>query len=419
MLRTFFAKFNMLPACVLALFAFLICTSPPLRAQSSPTQTDADKAERQRAFELYERGRYTDAVPILEKLAQKNSSDVGVLSRLGNALAASSVAIKEPELRKQARLHAAEILKRAQSVGDNSDLTAYTLRVLAENKSGDVSFSARQEADKAMKAGEAAFTQGDYKTALAAYESALTFDPRLYEAPLFIGDCYHRMNQNDKAGEMYAKAIAINPDRETAYRYWGVVLYKAGRTNEAKDKFIEAFLADPYNRLTVGTLIEWAKTNGVTLANPPIDIPSSVKTEGNNTNITIDPNMLKEDSSDGSSAWMLYGLRRASWRTNNDELFRKAYPNETTYRHSLAEEAAALRGVIESLQTQMKEKRVKQLSPSLANLMRLDKDGLLESYILLARADAGIARDYTAYRRAHKDLLRRYVVEYVLTGGGK
>src|SRR2546430_12729772 len=65
-------------------------------------------------------------------------------------------------------------------------------------------------------------------------------------------------------------------------------------------------------------------------------------------------------------------------------LFR-SYPGETAYRHSLAEEAEALRLVVESVQTQMKEKRVKNLSPSLDNLVKLNDDGMLEPFILFAR----------------------------------
>jgi hypothetical protein len=65
------------------------------------------------------------------------------------------------------------------------------------------------------------------------------------------------------------------------------------------------------------------------------------------------------------------------------------------------------------------DKKVKSLSPSLAKLKKLNDEGLLEAYILLARPDQGIAQDYPAYLRQGRDKLRRYVVEYILTGGGK
>jgi hypothetical protein len=68
---------------------------------------------------------------------------------------------------------------------------------------------------------------------------------------------------------------------------------------------------------------------------------------------------------------------------------------------------------------QMKEKKIKQLNPSLAALVKLHEAGLLEPYILIARADDGIAQDYNAYCKNNRDKLRRYMIDYVLTGGGK
>jgi len=46
---------------------------------------------------------------------------------------------------------------------------------------------------------------------------------------------------------------------------------------------------------------------------------------------------------DGSFAWISYGATRSTWRK---EKFAKVFPNERAYRHSLAEEADALRSVI-------------------------------------------------------------------------
>ena len=108
-----------------------------------------------------------------------------------------------------------------------------------------------------------------------------------------------------------------------------------------------------------------------------------------------------------------YGVTRSNWRK---EKFTKTFPEEKTYRHSLAEEADALRSVLTLAGS---DKNLKSLSPSLAKLKKLNDDGLLEAYILVARADEGIAADHPSYLKQHRDKLRRYVVEYVLTGGGQ
>ncbi len=66
-----------------------------------------------------------------------------------------------------------------------------------------------------------------------------------------------------------------------------------------------------------------------------------------------------------------------------------------------------------------KKSNITTLDPSIRRLGELYDKGLLEPYILLVRADRGIAADYRDYLTNHRDKLRQYVVEYVLTGGGK
>jgi hypothetical protein len=63
-------------------------------------------------------------------------------------------------------------------------------------------------------------------------------------------------------------------------------------------------------------------------------------------------------------------------------------------------------------------KNAKKLNPSLTMLKKLNDEGLLEAYILLGRADAGIRQDYAAYRQANRDKLKRYLAEYVIKNGG-
>ena len=76
-----------------------------------------------------------------------------------------------------------------------------------------------------------------------------------------------------------------------------------------------------------------------------------------------------------------------------------------------------MRAAIRALD-QKKIKDPKKIDRSLQLLMKLDKEGLLESFILLALPDDGIVRDYAAYLKTNREDLRRYVKQYVLTGGG-
>lgn len=207
-------------------------------------------------------------------------------------------------------------------------------------------------------------------------------DPRQYEAALFTGDAYYKPNKLDKAGEWFARAIDIDPDRETAYRYWGDVLMAQSKMSEARDKFVEAFITEPFNRLARAGLIRWAQKNRVTLAHPEIKQPPPSmhsSTVGNQTTIMIDPQKM-DPNSGPNYYWSFYDLTRATWGKVN---FPKEYPNEKVYRHSLKEEAAALRIVAEIASRDLKSGN-KSLDLSLHNLIKLNEAGLLEAYILLA-----------------------------------
>lgn len=270
-----------------------------------------------------------------------------------------------------------------------------------------VNFSKNQEADDLMREGESFFAAKEWDKARGAYEKAFKLDPTIYEAPLFIGDVYFQKKEMDKAGEWYAKAIAVDPNRETAYRYWSDAYLRVGKMAEARDKAADAVVAEPYNRMSYRGLMQWAQVNRVQLSHPKIEIPADVSSsKQGEVNITLDPKML-EGKDDGSTAWLVYSITRANWRTDK---FAKTFPKEKTYRHSLAEEAEALKMVVDSVKA---DKKIKRLDESLANLVKLSDAGLLEAYILFARADDGIAQDYEAYRRNNRDKLRRYVTDVI------
>jgi tetratricopeptide (TPR) repeat protein len=284
---------------------------------------------------------------------------------------------------------------------------------LPEDGSDSPGFTSNAKANQFMEEGEALFSQGKSDDALKKYQEALELDPKLYYAALFSGDIYLQKGDYAKAETWHQKAIAIDPDKETAYRYSATPLMKQSKTDEARDRYIEAFIVEPYNRFARGGLIQWAQATQTSIAHPDIAIPTNVTfDEKGDAKINLDASALLGGKDDGSFAWISYGTTRSTWRK---EKFAKTFPNEKTYRHSLAEEADALRGVV-SVATA--DKKNKNLSPSLTRLKKLDEEGLLESYILLARPDEGIAQDYPEYLKQNRDKLRRYMVQYVMKGGG-
>ncbi|HEX7333149.1 MAG TPA: tetratricopeptide repeat protein [Pyrinomonadaceae bacterium] len=384
-------------------------------ALALPVFAQQDDEDRRRAFQLYKEAKFTEALPLFEKLAAAHPTDPDVAEHFAILVTTQAIYLKDPEARKQARLRGRELLLKAQKLGANTPLVQSLLDDITPE--GDIGFSAKKDVDDAMREGEAAFAKGDFPKALEMYHRALLLDPKLYHAALFIGDVYFKTADQTKAGEWFARAIDIDRDRETAYRYWGDSLMKQGRVSEAGDKFVEAYIAEPYSRLARAGFIQYAERVNISLAHPRVELPASVDRKSEKeTTITLDPNMMKKDDKSGSAAaWLTYTLVRANWAASE---FLKQHPNEKTYRHSVKEEAAAMRSALKALDEQ-KGVKPENVDPSLQIIRKLDKEGLLEAYILLAMPDEGIAQDFAPYRKSNIENLRRYVKQYVLTGGGQ
>ena len=393
-----------------AKFGFLVL----LLLASFVTATAQGDPDRQRAFQLYKDGKYVEALPLFEQLAVKYPEDPAVIENLGMLVFTQSAYLKTPEERKTARKRGRALLLEAQKLGANDTMLNALIAGIPPDGGEDGSFSAKKEVDEAMHEGEAAFAKGEFSKALESYQRALLLDPTLYEAALYSGDVYFKTADQQKACEWFARAVAINPDRETAYRYWGDSLMKQGKVTEAGEKFVEAYIAEPYNRMARAGFVNWGDKVHVQLAHPRVDVPTNVTQKDKGTTITLDADIFgKDGKKDGAAAaWMMYGIIRASWQTE----FAKQYPNEKAYRHSLKEEAAALRGALDAAKTDKGDP--KKEDPSIQVLRKLNSEGLLEAFILLALPDAGIANDFPAYRKTNVADLRRYVKSYVMTGGG-
>ncbi|HEU0183707.1 MAG TPA: tetratricopeptide repeat protein [Blastocatellia bacterium] len=388
---------------------------------SGPVMTFAQdsldyEAEFKRAAELVRASNLLEAAPILEKLHAAKPADAVVIELLAYALVAKAVIEKDTAKRKEELLRARSLAERAKELGRNTQLVQLLLHEISPEGEwgGQTASETRTPAQEALMEGEVAFTKGEMERAVEHYERALKLDPKLYEAPLFIGDAYHKMGKNDKAYESYARAVAIDPERDTAYRYWGNVLMHEDKLKEAKEKLIEGVISNPYTLLTWQFLSNWAERSGIQLSHPRIDIPTSSVQKKDDKNINIIADL--SEKKDGSNAWTFYSLGRAAWMT--DKKFSEAFPNEKTYRHSLREEYESLSMAVEAVRNQLKEGELKEssLDVSIANLLKLHRDGLLEVYVLLVKTDEGIARDYAEYRKNNRDKLRRYLTEYVTAG---
>ena len=335
---------------------------------SNPAEQDFDyESERRRAFELYKDHNLLGAQPILEKLFDAKPDDAETLEALAFATMATSTEAKDPATQSAIHLRARAMAERARELGRNSGLLQHIIELVCPD--GTLStvnaVAQRSPATEALREGEVAFHSGKMEQAIAHYDRALQLNPEFYEAALFTGDAYFKMNETGKAYEYYARAAAINPDRETAYRYWGSVLMSENRLDEAKEKLIESVIREPYSSQTWRFLVSWAERANIQPGHPRIDMPEN-----------------------------------------------------KGYRRSLPEEFQALNAEAERILAQLEKGalRESEIGESMANLLKLHRDGLIEAYILLAKPDEGIALNYAEYRERNTDKLLRYLNEYFTAG---
>jgi tetratricopeptide (TPR) repeat protein len=379
-------------------------------------QTGDFAAQRETAIRLINEGKFGEGLPILEKLSADKNADGQIF--LGLGLAYWNLQDPSPEKAKPMRVKARSALLRAKEMGvslPEVDLIIASIKPDGGDKGDPDNPEAKAAGDEAFKY----FAAGNYKKAAAAYEKAATLDPKHYESALYTGNSYYALEEFDKAGLWFAKAIALDPDREIAYRYWADGLFKQGKDKAAVDKYLDAIVAEPYSALSWRGVSQYARQKGIKLAHAKVTVPVEFNAAGNgNTTITLD-SLMGAKKDDGSFAWTVYGISRAAWQTGKDgklsKDFAATHPNEKVYRHSLAEELHSLRMVLTVLN---ESKDAKKPEPSLAMLKRLEADGVLEAFILLVRADAGIRSDYPAYRQSNRDKIKRYLTDYVMTNGG-
>jgi tetratricopeptide (TPR) repeat protein len=346
----------------------------------------AQQDEAARADALMKEGKRIEALPLYEHLAKTNPNVMLYSEKLADCYEAMSVQFTDPAEIKKYRTLARDMAKRAVAMGDK---TVY-IQDMANQNPDDITFMTSQSAGaKFQQEAEKAFTAGDFDTALQKYAAAAEADPKLYNAPLFAGDTAYAQHDLPTAARWFARAISIDPDRETAYRYWGDAILKYGNDPTlAREKFIQAVVAEPYSKYAWLGLKQWADLEKAVVMAPKIDRPEGPVVDPKNpknVTINIDAKQTDDKTNPGGSAWTMYSIIRASY---HGDLFTKEFPNEKVYRHSLKEESTALRAVA----TTVKSKKLKpeQLDESLRNLVELYDAGVLDCWILISGADNGI-----------------------------
>ena len=430
-------KFQRLQVHILVL---LLCSVASVSGQQKQTQTKGDAAyhvKRQQAMQLFEQDKRLEALPLLEELAQQHPKDDEVLVALAASLVHHAATLTDQQAAATERVRAKDLLQQALDLGNNSPL-AQNLHELFKGMPSNaaIQFSDNPAVEQAMVAGEAAFSRHDFAEALKNYAKAMELDPKNYAAVLFTGNTYHRQGDFAKAGDWYERAIQIDPNTETGYRYYAEMLVKEGEMAKARTMLIHAAVAEPYNRIVWRDLRAWANLNNTDLTFSyagvyPIPEPKPKKDEvARYGSKTPGPKELAETNfiyagalahpkpkpKEVSDAWREYHSVRAEWEKKGGK-FNQHFPQETEYRHSLAEETEALDSAIKVLQLLRSDIDTAELvteNEDVLPLLRLHEAGVLEPYVLFRLADAGIAKDYAAYRSQHRDKLEEYLDKFVV-----
>lgn len=419
------------------LFALALCAncviSQTVAAQTPPPHHEANfETEHQQAIDLFASEQILQSLPLYEDLCRQDQTVAVFAERHAAGLLAREATLSDPSARTELHTQAIKELQRAQALGDTSDYARNVLGSQSKTFLGSMvtgiplsigyTYHGNPAAQPPFHDAEAAFGRSDISGALPLYIQAANLDPAWYDAAMCVGDTYARLKDTPSALLWYAKAIAIDPDRETAYRWSGDALFHSGDQQGAGHKYAEAVVAEPYGRTAVGQLASWAKINHRQLSRPDITRPEFITPQGV---LKIDPTLSDPGPiTDGRSAWIVYQQYRVAHgaRVLNQLIVAGArdssgvYTKVDGYRHTIAEEHAALRAMLADLDTQLKTGAVLEssLDPTLRNIRALEKAGFLGAWIAIDAADAGIRSDYPQYRAKHRQHLVDYVTTYLI-----
>jgi tetratricopeptide (TPR) repeat protein len=360
------------------------------------------QAKRQKATSLFEQGKRLEALPLLEELAKANPKDDQMLVALAACLVDHAATLTDKAAAGKERLRARDLLDQAWDLGNTSPLAMNLAQILKQlPESGDIKFSDNAQVEQLMRAGEAAFSRRDFDEALRDYSKVLDLEPTNYYAALFTGNTYDREDDFAKAGEWYERAMHLDPNVETAYRYYADMLAREGDMAKARAMLIQAAVAEPYNRIVWRELHAWATLNDTHINEVLIGVPAPPK------------DSTAPDQTPFSAVWQAYRAAWANWQ--DGEEFKKHFPEEKEYRHSLPEESEALAAAATVLEKLKKDDRGLLVNDSALTLLsKLYDAGLIEPYVLFSLGDAGIARDYSAYRAKNRGKLEEYMERFVV-----
>jgi len=404
----------------------------------APQHKSSFDAERLQADEAYVNGKHGEALPLYQDLCEQDQTIALFAERYGTLLLERAETTADPKEKEQLISTGMAELQRAQSLGDNSPLLVQTLYSASKTPAGAAAGAplgmlpltagythvGSAAAQPLYQQGQDAISQQNFAAAAPLYVKASEADPQWYAAALNAGDSYFRVKDFKDAGVWFARAAAIDPNRETAYRYWGDALWASGDKMGAKAKYVDAIIAEPFTGGTWNKLDEWARATHTPFIVVRVHRPEFTTPDGK---LRVDT-ALEKETGNGHASWLVYEQTRAAHgapAAGQVEMTGAAGANGTFtpngYVHTLDEEMAALNAMLDDVQKKVAAGTVTEakMEPGIRAMMELRKNGFLEPFVMLNFHDAGLRHGYPAYRAAHREVMVRYLNSVVAPGTAK
>ncbi|GAB3462467.1 hypothetical protein GCM10027321_24200 [Massilia terrae] len=343
---------------------------------------------------LYGQGKFREAWDAYNRARQADPSASMPISSMAHMLqvaAGQAPADKAAAMLKQAESMARDALR----IDAQDPLAQEILRMLVDTQPVPL-HKPTPEAIAALEEGEALFMQKRYPEALAKYELAAQRDPLYSAAWVNAGDCYFSQKQWHEAEARFRKATEIEPLNGQAWRFLADSLILQGNRRGAEAALYGGIAAQPSQGPNWDKLELMMRQDGLALKRLALVRKARYIPAGKDGKPTVEVQQDLQQTPD-LAFWMMQAAA-----VGNATAAGKASPFEIELRSW----QAALNMV-----AQMKEKgEAVPADPALVSLQRLAQAGQLEPAILLLMYREAYRPELEAWKKAHPDGIRAFVV---------
>lgn len=367
----------------------------------------------QEGNDLWSQQKVNEAADKFHLANEADPSASGPLSHLASLYLFASTRTKQAtveEYREEARSYAL----RAIQLNSSDPLAQEVLRELI-SPSIDKENSFSQESLIAFNEGERLFQRKDFREALKQYEFAFEKSPTFAKAILYAGDCYFQLGEYAAAEKRYNLALDVDPSDYQAWRFLAHAHLKMGHPPEIiKLSLLRSIEAQPNYMPAWDWYAELSEAEGKPLRTFSVKRLATVRKSTNNSNnaytVNIEESLMEDKKSSANTAWIRYGLIKASLLTTGKAKRIDANSNETEVPLNAFEcEVLAWKVVLNDKEMPP----INETSP-LYTLRQIVLNGDTEAAIFLFYFDESFRADFDEWKKAHPNGVRNFIEKYSL-----